>query len=188
MMPDRHNGTDNRILHASPSLNLIPATLERILAELDSPQRLASLLDAHVDQGWPPGEYDRNAQEYFRDRLQEEGSAAIGWYGWYAVHHDESPSSPVLVAACGYFGPPNDQGSVEIGFSVMPQWCGQGIATAMARALVINAFSDSRVRLVTAHASPVNSASCKVLQNCGFRQILFDAESQYWLYETDRIL
>jgi len=57
-------------------LELIAATLDHICAELEAPERLPFLLDAEVEPGWPPGEYDRGAQEFFRDRLKEGGVAA----------------------------------------------------------------------------------------------------------------
>jgi hypothetical protein len=42
----------------TPRLDLIPATLELLHAELESPGRLASEIGALVPEGWPPGEYD----------------------------------------------------------------------------------------------------------------------------------
>ena len=59
-------------------LELVSATFDHVCAELESAQRLASLLKAHVKPGWPPGEYDRDAQRFFRDRLKEGGAAVIG--------------------------------------------------------------------------------------------------------------
>jgi RimJ/RimL family protein N-acetyltransferase len=149
-------------------LELRAATLEHISAELEAPERLAFLLNARVEPGWPPGEYDRGAQEFFRDRLKEGGMAVIGWYGWYAIRRGSSDQPSVVVGACGYFGPPSERGEVEIGFSVMSTWRGLGYATEMARTLIDNAFADSRVRKVIAHTTDDNVASSRVLEKCGF--------------------
>lgn len=176
----------NNITLSTQRLELIAATLEHICAELEAPERLASLLSAQVEPGWPPGEYDRDAQEFFRDRLKEGGSAAIGWYSWYAVRRATPAQPPVLVGAGGYFGPPGETGEVEIGFSVMPAWQGLGYATEIASALVERAFTDVRVNKVIAHTATGNLASRKVLEKCGFRYAGLDANSDDSLFEIRR--
>jgi RimJ/RimL family protein N-acetyltransferase len=152
----------------SSRLELIAATLEHLLAELESPERLADLLDARVETGWPPGEYDRGAQEYFRDRLMDGGTAMVGWFGWYAIRIGNRNRPPTLIGAAGYLGPPGNAGEVEIGFSVIPAWQGRGYATEMVKALVENAFADMRVQKVIARTAPANPASGKVLEKNGF--------------------
>lgn len=158
-------------------LELIAATLDHICAELETPERLPFLLDAEVEPGWPPGEYDRGAQEFFRDRLKEGGVAVIGWYNWYAIRRGSPDQPSVLVGACGYFGPPSEGGEVEIGFSVMPTWQGMGYATEMAETLIENAFTDRRVRKVIAHTTVDNVASSKVLEKCRFVYVCTNEQS-----------
>ncbi len=149
-------------------LELIAATAEHVRAELESSERLASMLGVAVAAGWPPEEYDRNAQLFFRDRLQAEGEAAVGWYGWYAIRHGNAQASSTAIGTGGYFGPPGDSDEVEIGFSILPTWRCRGYATELARALVENAFTDPRVRIVVAHTALGNLASCRVLEKAGF--------------------
>ncbi len=167
-------------------LELIAATLDHVCAELESAERLASLLKAYVEPGWPPGEYDRDAQEFFRDRLKEGGAAVIGWYGWYALRHGNADQAPVLVGAGGYFGPPSEEGVVEIGFSIMPAWQNNGYATELAEMLIKNAFTDGRVLKVIAHTTPTNLASRKVLEKCGFNYVCREEESGNNLYAIMR--
>ncbi|MGV8079520.1 MAG: GNAT family N-acetyltransferase [Syntrophales bacterium] len=159
------------------SLEMIAATPDHLAAEGESPECLASLLNARVEPGWPPGEYDRDAREFFRERLEEGGAGVAGWYVWYALRRGETGGPAVLVGAGGYFGPPDDDGTVEIGFSVMPGWRGRGYATGMAGVLVGRAFADARVRMVVAHAAPGNPASCRVLEKCGFSFVSRDETS-----------
>jgi len=116
-------------------LEVRAATIEYIRSELEAPERLAALLEAHVEPGWPPGEYDRDAQEFFLDRLTEGGMSVAGWYVWYAIRRRNACQPSVLIGAGGYFGPPNEEGIVEIGFSVMPSWQGLGYATDWLRYL-----------------------------------------------------
>lgn len=167
-------------------LEITAATLDHVCAELEAPERLASLLNARVEPGWPPGEYDRDAQEFFRDRLKEGGTPVVGWYGWYAVWRGSRHQPSVLMGAGGYIGPPDEEGAVEIGFSIMPAWRGSGYATELAGKLVENAFADIRVHKVIAHAAPVNPASCKVLEKCGFSCLGKNEESGHNRFEILR--
>ncbi len=149
---------------------MVPAGPEHIYAELESPSNLARILNVEIEAGWPPGEYDRGAQEFFLNALNEGGTEATGWYAWYAIRRSTSGKLPVLIGAAGYLGPPNEAGSVEIGFSVMPSWRGQGYASEIAEFLTGNAFADSRVTMITAHTSDQNPASCRVLEKAGFKR------------------
>jgi len=158
-------------------LELIAANWDHVCAELEAPEHLAALLKATVEPGWPPGEYDRDAQIFFRDRLREGGLSVTGWYGWYALRRVNPDEPSVLVGAAGYIGPPDGAGAVEIGFSLMPAWQGLGYATEICRALVENALADARVKKVVAHAAPVNLASCRELEKCGFRGADIDEET-----------
>ena len=46
----------------------------------------------------------------------------------------------LMVADGGYFGPPNEVGTLEIGYSVSAQWRKQGIATELVGVLVNHAW------------------------------------------------
>ncbi len=167
-------------------LELVAATLDHVCAELESADRLASLLKTHVEPGWPPGEYDRDAQMFFRDRLKEGGASVIGWYCWYALQRGSPYQPSVLVGAGGYFGPPSEDGIVEIGFSILPGWQNLGYATDLAGLLIENAFTDSRVKKVIAHTTQMNLPSCKVLEKCGFNYVCKEEESGNDLYAIMR--
>jgi len=148
-------------------LDVVCATLEHLSAELHAPEHLAGLLGAEVPMGWPPGQYDRDALEYFHGRLLEDGETNPGWYSWYAMTKTQPAT---VIAAGGYIGPPNAAGEVEIGFSVMPQWRRQGYAAELARALTARASADPRVRTIVAHAAPSNTGSRSVLLRSGFAE------------------
>ena len=77
--------TSNAFSMRTARLELRAATLEHLEAELEGPERLKNLLGADVLPSWPPGEYDRFAVAYFRDRLAEGGEAVAVWYVWYAI-------------------------------------------------------------------------------------------------------
>ncbi len=161
--------TRRLILHA--------AAAEHLRAELEHPGRLRALLDAEVSPAWPPGEYDREALEFFRARLEAGGAAAEGWYSWYAVRKADRDGPRALVAAAGYLGPPDAAGDVEIGYSVLPEWQRRGYASEIVQALVLRAFSRPAVRRVIAHTAAANVGSTAVLLRCGFTQVGSGAEA-----------
>lgn len=152
----------------TPRLELVAASLEHVAAELCDPAGLGALLGVAIPTGWPPGEYDREAQEFFRDQLATNGPAAVGWLGWYALSREEDGSRKALVACAGYIGPPSE-GSVEIGYSVMPEACGRGYASEIVAALISRAFVRPDVREIIAHTSTTNPASARVLLRNGFQ-------------------
>jgi [ribosomal protein S5]-alanine N-acetyltransferase len=156
-----------KVLH-SPRLTLIASTLAHVRTELESPEQLATLLGATVSTEWPTGEYDRDAMEFFRVRLEEGGEEVEGWYGWYAVRPGDLESPRALVGASGYFGPPDAEGTVEIGYSVLPEFQRLGYATEMVQALVKHALTFPNAERVIAHTTEANTASISVLLHCGF--------------------
>ena len=152
----------------SNRLTLIPSTLAHVRTELEAPDQLATLLGAVVSADWPTGEYDRDAMEFFRARLEEGGEAVEGWYGWYAVREVDEEGPRALVGAGGYFGPPDTLGTVEVGYSILPEWQRRGYASEMVELLVKHAFTFDDVEIAIAHTTAANPASIAVLLRCGF--------------------
>lgn len=148
---------------------MIAATLEHVVAELETPTQLSTLLAAQVSPQWPPGEYDRDAMEFFRARFEEGGKEVEGWYGWYALRDCDALQPRVLVGVGGYVGPPDRDGVVEIGYSVLPEWQRMGYATEIVVALVDRAFSHDRVTKVIADTTITNPGSIGVLLRSGFQ-------------------
>lgn len=160
----------SRNIH-TPRLKLVASSIEHLLCELNSPEKLGGLLDAEVPSSWPPGFYDRDAMQFFLENAQNGGDAIAGWNGWYAMRHAAESTRPRLVASAGYFGPPSTEGIVEIGYSVVPEERAQGFATEMVQALVKRALEDSRVKQLVAEAADTNVGSIKVLARCAFVKI-----------------
>jgi ribosomal-protein-alanine N-acetyltransferase len=151
----------------TPRLRLVAGSLEHIDAELQDPASLEAILGVAIPASWPPGEYDRDALDFFRGRLVAGGPSQVGWYVWYALTSDAEGHCDSLVAAGGYFGPPS-QGSVEIGFSVIPEARSRGYATEVAQALIARAFEQPGVQVVNARTADSNLPSARVLLKCGF--------------------
>lgn len=107
--------------------------------------------------------------------------AARGWPGpdalqvlTWAVEHGGDPGWLILrdglvVGECGTHGPPDEAGTVEIRYGVVPGERGQGLATEACAALVAWLLAQPGVLRVAAstHAAD-NLASRRVLERCGF--------------------
>ena len=95
----------------------------------------------------------------------------------------------VAVGGCGFKGPPDREGFVEIAYGIEPAHQGKGYATEAAEAMVGYAFGDPRVRAVCAHTLSATSASSRVLTKSRFRCIgtVIDPEDgEVWRWERDR--
>jgi RimJ/RimL family protein N-acetyltransferase len=149
-------------------LVIVATTPDHLRAELASSNHLASLLQCTIPKGWPPGEYDEPAQRFFLERMLQGGAEVVGWYGWYGMLKQNVDPTVPLIATGGFFGPPSESGTVEIGYSVVADWQSRGYATELMQELVDFAFSDSRVRRIIAHTTLDNIASCKVLKRLQF--------------------
>lgn len=77
----------------------------------------------------------------------------------------------VMVGQCGFKGPPDADGTVEIAYCVEPEWQGNGYATEAAEGMVAYAFGQEGVRLVRAHTLPEENASGRVLTKAGFLKV-----------------
>ena len=95
----------------------------------------------------------------------------------------------IMVGQCGFKGPPDTDGVVEIAYGVASDQEGKGYATEAARALVAFAFGIDQVVVVRAHTLPASDASKRVLAKCGFQYVgeLIDPEDGLvWRFETRR--
>jgi RimJ/RimL family protein N-acetyltransferase len=86
------------------------------------------------------------------------------WIGYLAIDNDE------CVGTCAFKTPPAD-GRVEIAYFTFPDHEGRGVATDMARQLVEKALAESQAVRICAQTLPQHTASTRVLQKLGFRQI-----------------
>ena len=94
-----------------------------------------------------------------------------------------------FVGQCGFKGPPNNDGVVEIAYCVDPKYQGNGFATEAANALVEYAFQHDEVIMVLAHTLPEPNASTRVLTKCGFRnvgQVVDPEDGPVWRWEKHR--
>lgn len=146
-------------------LELVRATPERLRADLAGPAALAVVLAATVPDNWPPDLYDRGATEWAL-RYVDEHPAQLQW-GMYYVIDPAAPGGPAVAGIVGFKGQPSE-GTVELGYSILPQFRRRGYATEAVGALVELAFAHQEVERVAAQTLPELTASIAVLEKRGF--------------------
>src|SRR5262249_47531856 len=120
---------------------------------------------AYVDQ-MPPHERVEVSAAWLR--MLDSSGPVDPWIHGFALVHRTSGS---VVGKCGFKGPPDMDGVVEIAYGVNPQHEAKGYATEAAGALTTYAFGHEQVRVVRAHTLPLANASARVLTKCNFRRI-----------------
>lgn len=162
-------------------LSLMPATLPVARAEVGDRAAFAGLLGAAVPDNWPP-ETLADALPLFLEWM-EAAPDAVGWFGWYALA--DIGGAPTLVAGGGFLGPPQS-GTVQMGYSVLPQFQGKGCATELATALVGWALAQPGVECVVAETEWANPASVRVLEKAGFALVGPSADGNGQRFECRR--
>ena len=76
-----------------------------------------------------------------------------------------------VVGDIGFKGPPDEAGTIEIGYSVIPDRRRRGYATEAAEALTGSALSQPRVRDVVATCDAGNLPSIRTLERVGFSRV-----------------
>lgn len=152
---------------------MVPASVALARAELTDRTEFARLLSATVPGEWPP-EILADALPIFLEWI-EAAPDRVGWYVWYAMMRAPREASDmltldvgdILIASAGFKGPPQN-GTVEIGYSVLPRFQGHGYATEMVRALIDWAFAQPGVLRIIAETTEDNAPSVRLLHRLGF--------------------
>jgi len=86
----------------------------------------------------------------------------------------------VLIGDLGFKGKPDREGTVEIGYSVLPVYRRQGYAFEAVQALVGWAFAQQSVKRITAACSPDNAPSVRILERLGMQCLEADGSLLRW--------
>jgi ribosomal-protein-alanine N-acetyltransferase len=155
---------DRMIVQTTGRLRLVAGTKRLAAAEIEDRAEFAKLLGALVPETWPP-DILRDVLGYFYG-FHKEHPKWEGWLAWYAVRIDND--YPILCGSIGFKGPPDKRGMVEIGYSVLPEFQGQGLATEMVAAIVQWAKHQPQVKCIEAETNINNKASIRVLERNSF--------------------
>ncbi|AKB81319.1 acetyltransferase, GNAT family [Methanosarcina barkeri 3] len=144
-------------------LYLLPATSELYLLELHDRQAFASALNAHVPEEWPPDQITPEVIEDFIGRIQARNRKLWSFY-WFLSQ--ESPEQPVLIGSGGFLA--HEDGTLEIGYSLLDAYQGRGYATEAVQSMTQWAFSSLKSNSIVAYTYPHLKASVRVLEKNGF--------------------
>ncbi len=143
----------------------MPLPLELVRAAIENRAALSQALHAEVPPDWP-GPDLVEALPMMAERLAAD-PAQYMWYIWVAIFARD----PSVVGDVGFRGPPDETGTVEIGYSIVPSERRRGYATEAAGALAGWALHQPGVRCVIAETELANLASQRVLQKIGMQLI-----------------
>jgi ribosomal-protein-alanine N-acetyltransferase len=152
----------------TPRLQLIPATIATLNAELGGRHELARALDADVPIGWPPELYDESAVRWTLHAL-ESRFLTPDWGLYYVAEIAEADTTrPRLAGVVGFKGPPDQGGTVEIGYGILAERRRLGFAREAVDGLLGWAFGRGSVTRVIAHTLTELTPSIRVLESAGF--------------------
>lgn len=97
--------------------------------------------------------------------------------GWFVTLKEDGR----VIGDCGTHGGVDDEGRVEIGYSLAAPWRGRGLGTEAVTALVDWVAGQPGVRVVEASVQVGNQASRRLLERLGFT--LTGERDRQWLFE-----
>lgn len=122
-----------------------------------------------------PTEGDLEVAERMRSGRWTVDADGGPWHPWQIVDDERG----IVVGGIGFHGPPDEHGSVEIGYGVAATVQGQGIATH-AVGLIVELARRFGASEVVAGTDQDNPASQRVLEKCGFFRTEAEGEELRW--------
>ena len=148
-------------------VSLIATAFDHLEAEDISAEALCAVLNISPPPSWPPENNGPETRAWLRD-LMKADAESMGWLGYYVITTRDGRQ--MLAGTAGFKGRADENGQVEIGYSIIPELHRQGIATAAIRLLTGHAFASPEVRRIKAETLPRLIPSIGVLEKCGFMQ------------------
>jgi RimJ/RimL family protein N-acetyltransferase len=143
-------------------LELVLATADLFRADLEGRHALGEALGARVPRAWPPPLLDDATLRHFIALASDtDGSSLAGFY-WILV----GDGGRVLVGNGGLVREARDR--LMLGYSVLEEYQGRGLATEAVTALVAYGFADPEIERIVAFTYPSFASSRRVLAKTGF--------------------
>jgi [ribosomal protein S5]-alanine N-acetyltransferase len=110
-----------------------------------------------------------------------------------AARHDDTrfgcrviveKASGLAIGTIGFFGPPDESGTVIVGYGLVPAARGAGYATEALRTLVQDTFHRLPVNVIVADPLRDNVASHRVLEKAGFTRTHSTEEAHWYALGT----
>jgi ribosomal-protein-alanine N-acetyltransferase len=155
-------------------LDVIPCSLGIAQAVAADKSKAETILAMCVPDDWPA----QGLAEFlplYAQQLEADPSL-LGWGVWLMIHVAER----VVIGDVGFKGKPDHEGTVEIGYSVIPAYRNQGYASEAAQALVHWAFTQQGAKRIIAECSDDNAPSARILQKLGMKRLETDGSLLKW--------
>jgi ribosomal-protein-alanine N-acetyltransferase len=151
---------------SSNRLDLVPMTLEFMEALLGGDRESAqAMIGYRIPADWPHGVESTLRFRIAIARVQPEALPLL----LRAMVLRGDPE--VMVGRIGFHGPPDDDGMLEIGYEVLPDYRRQGYAREAVLAMFRWAQRDPGVLRFRASISPKNVPSRRLVTGLGFIQV-----------------
>jgi RimJ/RimL family protein N-acetyltransferase len=154
-MTDTGKASAGREEGGSSAFFLVPLNAQMRKTFQRSRAEFSQSLKLDLPEGWP------EFPEAFGTDAPQEGPP---WTGYLFL------ANGALVGNGGFVGPPDQEGAVEIGYEIAPDYRNQGHATRAVRQLIELAFRSGASRII-AHSLALPNASNAVMTKAGMRLI-----------------
>ena len=145
-------------------LLLVPFSLQMVKAALDRDSEIWHILSIQPHDEWP-GEDIEEVLPLFARALEKDPTRAE--WGRLIIH----AAHRTIIGDIGFQEPPDDKGTVEMGYSIVPSHRQRGYATEAGRAIIAWVFSRPEVKRVIANCLQDNHASIRVLEKLGMKRM-----------------
>jgi [ribosomal protein S5]-alanine N-acetyltransferase len=166
----------NHSLHVTTQrLELLPCSLEVAQASvIRNKSHVEKLLGVRVPDDWYGSEVLDILPIYAQMLIDD--PSQLGWGVWLMIHIADS----TLIGDLGFIGKPDQTGTVEMGYEVLPAYRQQGFAFEAVEALVNFAFTQPELKRIIAHSPDDHVASIRILEKLGMQQIAKDENLLEW--------
>ncbi|MCD7035349.1 GNAT family N-acetyltransferase [Metabacillus sp. GX 13764] len=146
---------------------------------IHDPQQLSIDLGLYIGEGFPNEDERKDLFPFLLESLQKGNDAH--WYGGLVIHQEDA----AIIGCAGFLSPPDVNGSIEIGYGIVPAYQRRGFATEIARALIKWSFEFSDVKSVTAAPSSSNAPSIRVMEKLGMQKTGFCQGLVNWVLKKE---
>ena len=166
MLLDQHDDLRTR------RLRLIAITPAMLASEKSTDQKLGGLIGCVVPSNWPPVDWEPHVLDILLKQY-ERCPEQMSWHRYVAFLNQDGTRS--LIGMTGAFWREASPAECEIGYSILPPYERQGLATEAAQALIELIRRNPQIKSVIAHTFPELTGSIRVMEKCG---LVFDGEGE----------
>lgn len=136
-----------------------------------------------ADQGWSAGYPRPDDKDVARMFLKSGAQGDLRYRPQLLVLRETGEA----VGGIGFFGPPDAEGTAELGYGVAPEVEGRGLATEALTGLLEFGFNAELMRRVKADTTHDNIGSQRVMEKAGMHRTGSDDKLVYYAIEAPQL-